>query len=227
MAPGEPRVETYSSIEDAGAPAPPSWIRSPCVYPSGTELFLQGDTLEDVLQIVSGVVKLTQSDASGGTSIVGLASAGEWLGTAFVLAEMPTAVGAATCGITTVRRGAAKTFRRLLNQDRQLSLQIHLAHSRDLCRQIAWIGQLGSSRSVHRLQYVLSRFAAAGSTPANGLGIRFQLPVHHWELAEFIGVSAEHLSRLLKRMERQKLIRREKGWILIADLERLTRHYDP
>ena len=202
-----------------------SWVASAYIYPGGTELFFQGEVLEEVIQIVSGLVKLTQSDAFGGKSIVGLAGAGDWLGTASVLAETPTPVSAATCCRAVLRRGAAKTFRQLLDQDRQLSLQVHQAHSRDLCRQIAWIGQLGSSRSVQRLRYALCRFASTGSTPS-GAPIRLQLPVHHWELAEFIGVSPEHLSRLLARMERENLIRRDKGWIVIGDLKRLCQEQD-
>ena len=37
------------------------------------------------------------------------------------------------------------------------------------------------------------------------------------EIAELIAVTPEHLSVVLKRMEQQGIIRREKGWLIIPD----------
>ncbi len=203
------------------------WLTSTHTAPAGTELFVQGQTLQEVLHVVSGIVKLTQWDPRGVESIVGFTFAGEWLGTAAVIAESPTPMSAVTCCRTALRRVSARTFRDQLDHNRQLSRQIHEAHSRELCRQTQWIGQLCSLGSLQRLRCALCRLAEAAQGTVSGSAVRLQLPIHRWELAEFIGVTPEHLSRLLKDMERRDLIRREKGWIVIRDFTRLCREDDP
>jgi CRP-like cAMP-binding protein len=196
------------------------------LYPRGAELFIQGEMLQEVLRIVSGIVKLTLSDAAGRQSIAGLALAGDWLGTAAVIVRQPTPVSAVTCSDAVLRRMPAATFRRQLLHDSELSLQIHQAHSRELCKQTTWISKMCSLGSLERLQCVLCRFAATHSRTTSGSSIKLQLPIHHWELAEFIGVRPEHLSRLLAELEAKDLIRRERGWIVIPDRERLCEDYD-
>lgn len=192
-------------------------------YARGVALFHQGQTLQEVLQVLVGVIKLTVSDAAGGHSIVGLALTGEWLGTAAVIAGHPTPVGAVTCCDTVVRCVPAQTFRRGLEENPQLSHQIHRAHARDWCRQVAWIGQLGSLRSIQRLRHILCGFAPAARTCAGSPALKLQLPIQHGELAELIGVTREHLSRLLRDLERDGLLRREKGWLVFPEPDRLCR----
>jgi CRP-like cAMP-binding protein len=51
--------------------------------------------------------------------------------------------------------------------------------------------------------------------------IRLHLPLKHWEIAELIAVTPEHLSRVLKRMEREGIMRREKGRTVIVNYQKL------
>jgi hypothetical protein len=48
------------------------------------------------------------------------------------------------------------------------------------------------------------------------------LPFHHWEPATLILVTPEHLSRLLKEMERSGMIRRDRDSITGLDVCRLS-----
>jgi CRP-like cAMP-binding protein len=212
---------THPSWDEAQLGPDAESLGRSCRYPRGAELFAQGEILREVVYVVSGVIKLTQSDALGRESIAGLAFAREWLGTAAVIAGQPTPVTAFTCSDTVLTRVPADTFRALLLRDPRVSLQIHQAHSRELCRQTTWIGQMCSLGSLKRLQCVLCRFVATQSLLTCGSTIKLQLPIRHWELAEFIGVSPEHVSRLLGDMEANGLIRREKSWIVIPDPKRL------
>jgi CRP/FNR family transcriptional regulator len=191
-------------------------------YPRGVELFHQGHALQEGLYIVSGTVKLIQFDGTGGESIIGLTLSGEWLGTASVIANKPTPVTAVTCSTAVLSGCPAGTFRRLLHDDPQLSLQIHQAHALELYRQTTRIGQLCSLNSRARLQSVLCLFAGASRLSQKASAIRLNLPLKRWELASFVGVTPEHLSRLLKDMEHDGQIRRENGWIMLRDLESLS-----
>lgn len=203
----------------------PDWLGSAYTAMRGMELFVQGQTLQEVWHVISGIVKLTLADARGVESIVGFTLAGEWLGTAAVVANTPTPLSAITCSRTMLRRVPAKAFCELLHQNGQLSLQIHQAHAHDLCRQATWIGQLCSLGSLQRLECALCRLAQTGHASTTGSAVRLDLPIHHWELAEFVGVTPEYLSRLLKAMEHRDLIRREKGWIIICDPKSLCRPF--
>ena len=48
--------------------------------------------------------------------------------------------------------------------------------------------------------------------------VKLQTPLKHREIAELIAVTPEQLSRLLKGMEEDGLLRREKGWLILRDV---------
>lgn len=195
--------------------------RTASTYPPGVELFTQGQILEEIFFVVGGTIKLAQTDARGKESLIGFATSLDWLGSAAAMANQVTPVSAVTCSEAVLRRFSLDTFRRLLREDEEVSAIVHEAHAKEICRHINWIGRLNSSDSRARLASVLSRFALTQVEVRRQRPIRMQLPIRQWELAEFIGVAPEHLSRLLRDMEVDGLIRRDKGWIVIADLDRL------
>ncbi|MDQ3009630.1 MAG: helix-turn-helix domain-containing protein, partial [Acidobacteriota bacterium] len=57
----------------------------------------------------------------------------------------------------------------------------------------------------------------------NGEDEPLQLPMKLWELADLIAVTPEYLSRLLVRVERDGLLRRDDGQIVIPAADRLWR----
>lgn len=193
-------------------------------YPRGAVLFDQGALLPCVWYVVDGAVKLTYMESQGRESIVELATTGEWIGTAAVVADQPAPISATTCSTTLLATCPSTTFKLMLRDDMQLSEQIHKVHAEQLCRGAARIGHLCSADSRGRLSAALYRFAVAGDLRrSSARAVRFDLPFHRWELAEFIGVTAEHLSRLFSEIEQEGLIRQEKGWIVVDDLEQLRR----
>jgi CRP-like cAMP-binding protein len=191
------------------------------VYPKDVELFGQGQVLDEVLFVESGVVKLTRTDGNGQESILQLAFSGTWLGTATAIARTPSPTGAITCSQTRIGRMSAAAFRDLLRHDSVFAQQVHQLHARELCRQTGWIGQLSALTSRQRLQRVIRQLIVVLGTPTSGRGVRLPLPLRHWELARLIAVTPEHLSRLLKELQDEGIIGREKGWVIVADMQRL------
>jgi DNA-binding IscR family transcriptional regulator len=49
----------------------------------------------------------------------------------------------------------------------------------------------------------------------------YKVPVKHHEVAEIIGISAEHLSRLVKQLQMQNILVSTKGRLTIQDVSRL------
>ena len=190
-------------------------------YPRGVELFQQRQFLDEVFFIKTGTVKLQYVGHTGAESILGLAFAGQWLGTAPTMARRASPVSAITCSVVSVKRMPARAFRALLDNHPEWSLQMHQMHSAELCRQLGWTGQMNGSDSRDRLRRVIRQFIDALRVQNSGRGFKLLLPLHQWELAKLLAVTPEHLCRLLKDIQQQGLIRREKGWIVVPDVQRL------
>lgn len=191
------------------------------VYPRGVELFRQGTPPEEVLYVDGGIVKLVHTDRDGEEIILDLAFAGAWLGSAAAVVDLPSPVTAITCTRASLQRIPVQVFCDLLERDPDLSRRIREVHARELCRQTGWMAQLSSRTSRERLERIMRQLILALGLTASSRGIRLQLPLRHWEIARMIAVTPEHLSRLLKQMQGEGVIRREKGWVIVPDLNRL------
>jgi CRP-like cAMP-binding protein len=192
-------------------------------YPKGVQLFREGVLLGEVLLIRAGVVKLARTAGDSRESIIELAFRETWLGAASVIVNRPSPVSAITCTEAMITRISADEFRRQLRKASALSLRVHEAHARELHRQMGWIEGLASLSSLERLKLVMRRFIANLPGQTSDRGVRLNVPLRHWELARLIAVSPEHLSRLFRKMEREGIIERSKGWVIVSDVMRLGR----
>jgi CRP/FNR family transcriptional regulator, cyclic AMP receptor protein len=192
-------------------------------YPKGVQLFREGVLLNEVLLVRAGVVKLARTAGDGRESIIELAFRETWLGAASVIVNRPSPVSAITCTEAMITRITADEFRRQLREAPTLSLRVHEAHARELNRQMGWIDELASLSSLERLKLVMRRFIATLPRQTSDRGVRLNVPLRHWELARLIAVSPEHLSRLFRKMEREGIIERSKGWVIVSDMMRLGR----
>jgi CRP-like cAMP-binding protein len=198
-------------------------LAPPHAYPKGVQLFREGELPTEVLLVCAGVVKLVRAAGDGRESIIELGFRETWLGAASVIVNKPSPVSAITCTETMITGILANDFRRRLRDNPALSLRVHEAQARELHRQMAWIGELASLSSIERLKLVMRRFIAALPQPGSSGSVRLNVPLRHRELAQLIAVSPEHLSRLLREMERDGIIERSKGWVIVSDVMRLGR----
>jgi CRP-like cAMP-binding protein len=188
----------------------------PRQFPVGTELFRQGFPAEEVLLLDEGVVKLIRLEDDGRQLIVGLHSAGSILGAAPVVANRCHPATAKTVTPCTVRHIPAFAFRQLLKSDPATSWHVHEMLSREVCEQAARLSELACCPSRQRLESALR--ALVPSERADAKEVKLQTPLKHREIAEMIAVTPEQLSRLLKEMEEDGLLRREKGWLILRDI---------
>jgi CRP/FNR family transcriptional regulator len=190
-------------------------------FPKGVELFRQGEQLSHVLYLERGTVKLTRVDENGRENIVELAFAGSWLGTAAVIARLSTPITAVTCEETVTAQIPSDAFTDLIQRDTTLSRCFHEFHASELCRHAGWITQLSSRTSRERLQQVIRQLISALKLNTSSGDIRLRLPFQQWELAQLIAITPEHLSRVLREMADEGVIRRHKGWIVVSNLQQL------
>src|SRR5687768_5244165 len=201
--------------EDIGGSAPS------LSYPSATELFRQGALAREVYLIDGALVKLTRSEQDGCEMIVSLRFPGWDLGAASVIVHKPHPVTAVTSTSCHLRRIPSEVFNELLKKNSQLSWRLHLMHSYEVFHHVVRVTQIKCLPARQRLEQFLGQLISALGPSKSQKEIRVQLPLKHWEIAELIAVTPEHLSRMLNLMQREGVIRREKGWIILPDLRRL------
>lgn len=203
---------------DAWLPLLPSALS----YPVGTVLMEQGGDPGDVFYVEEGLAKLVRTGPDGREQILGLRGPGWFLGAALVLtfrAHPASAVAVTPCRL---RRLTRQAFLGLMAQHEALSWHVHQMHSREVLSQFQQMADLGTATSRERLERFLRRFTGAAPASGNGGGVRLSLPLKRWELASLLAVTPEHLSRLLRQLRDDGVIRVTNGAIVIPDVRRLA-----
>lgn len=187
----------------------------------GEQLFRQGSVASGVYFIISGYVKVSSLDRDGRQLIVGLRGAGSMLGAPSVILQEACPVSATAITNCETRFFPADVFTTLLKADPCFSSfinaeQSHLAHQ--LLDDILHFG-LCSARS--RLGELLWQLISANAGNGDQPGVSLRLPLRQWEVAQLIGITPEHLSRIAKQMQREGILEWRKGAIRVLDLNRL------
>ena len=191
-------------------------------YPAGVELFQQGADATDVYLIDEGTVKLMRLESDGRLLILGLRSPASIVGAAAAIVQRPHTETPATLIPCLLRRLPAASFRHLVKTEPALSWHLHEMLSSEVCDQALRLAQLGCHSSRHRLVYMLWGFVSLQQrVHGDQREVRLRLPLKDHEIAGLIAVSPEHLSRLLKQMQREGVVRHDKGWLVVSDPQKL------
>jgi CRP-like cAMP-binding protein len=190
-------------------------------YPPGIELFKQESVPRDVYLIEEGMIKLLYVEQNGREVIVGLRSPGWLVGAAYVVLHKNYAFSATTMTKCRLRRITADAFLSLLKTDPEFAWYFHQVQSYELYDQLTQLVGFGCLSARDKLEQLFSRLVSVIAPHSDEQGVRLKLPLKHWELARLIGVTPEHLSRVLKEMQADGVIVRERGWVGIADVKKL------
>jgi CRP-like cAMP-binding protein len=92
-----------------------------------------------------------------------------------------------------------------------------------------WITNVGRRDARARTAHVLCEFAVRQEAAGLGPLRKYELPMSQEELGDALGLTAVHVNRTLKDLERSGLIEREKRSVTIADWDALRRTagFDP
>lgn len=191
-------------------------------YSEGTMLFKQGATARDVYLLEQGLVKVIFLDPGGEEVIIELCSAaGTLIGDSCAVVGKHGVSAAVVTRNTRMRRVASSSFIEMIRHNTEMSWQVHKLHCAqhsELLDRAAQLGYLSVRERVEQLIWNLSRACELVPTPK---GLRMQLPLKYRELAQLITVSPEHLCRVLGVIEKEGLIRREKGWLYLVERDKL------
>jgi CRP-like cAMP-binding protein len=186
-------------------------------YPSAVSLFEQGSAVDAVAVIEEGLVKLLRWEHRGEAVSVGIRFAGGALGTAAAILHAPHAVTAETLTRCRILWIPAEQFLQVVTTDGHLSADLHRIHAQELLGYVVHLGTLCALSTRDRLLRLIGEVVAAEHQQAAAGPLRVALPLRYTELARAIVTTRQHLSRVLKQLEDDNLIRRDKGWLVIAD----------
>lgn len=185
-----------------------------------TPIFSEGSKAEFLYALGSGVVRIYRHTRRGERQILAFLFPGDLFG----LAEDGRYVNSAeTVTETTVYRLPLRQLRRLLLREPllQLHLLIKAAHDlRTAQRQIIIVGQQQSDRRLACLLADLCQSHGLFDDAERTL----RLPMLRPDIADYLAVSAESVSRAFGRLERKNLVRRLSATLIeIPSLSRLAR----
>ena len=216
-APNLPMVRSLWSSQAWGALRAVGFSQA---YPPAASLFEQGRPVEAIGVVEEGLVKLLRWEHRGEAVTVGIRFSGGPLGTAAAMLRAPHPVTAETLTRCRILSIPVAHFLQLVMSDGHVSSDLHHIHAQELFECFAQLGGLGALSTRERLLRLIGEVVAA-EHPSGAAGpLRVALPLRYTELARAIVTTRQHLSRVLKQLEDEDLIHREKGWLVIPDLNR-------
>ncbi len=192
----------------------------PQSYAPGIELFRQGAPVESAYVIADGIVKLSHVNLNGEPTILAIRSQGWILGAAAATFSALHPITATTLTSCRLHRVSASRFRTLLRRRASLSWYVHEMHSREIHEHLMQVVGLRSLPARKRLGRLFRRFVPAVVRAKDG--IRLDLPLRMWEVAQLIAVTPSYLSDPLRVLEHDGVLRRSKGRVIILDPHRLS-----
>jgi CRP/FNR family transcriptional regulator len=186
------------------------------VFPSGAQLFVEGQAARGIYVLCSGKMKLFTTSREGKTLILKVAMPGDVLGLSAVISGQPyelTAEASVPCHVNFIERTALLSFicnygEAGLHSAQVLSREFHCAY-----QEIHDLVLARSSRG--KLARLLLSWAPGEAPPERE--VRVHSGLTHEEMAQMIGASRETVTRLLSDMKRKRFISREGSTLVIRD----------
>jgi CRP/FNR family transcriptional regulator len=163
-------------------------------------LFRQGEPVEAVFRIRSGLVKLVTYLRGGEARIVRLQRAGDWLGLAGFL-DRPCGHTAVALSGVTVERFAMECLARMRHDDAEALNELLSQWHRDLAAADLWIAQFSTGSVRQRVARLIRYLAGLEEADAT----RVHLPTVR-EIGEILGVRPESVSRVLADLKRNSVL---------------------
>ena len=187
----------------------------------GETIAYEGDEADEFVNIVSGIVKLTKTMPDGRHQIVALQFPPEFVGRPFSGPHEISAEAATDLEICILPRRAIEAAsaaepsfeRRMFEQT-----AAQLDQARD------WMLALGRKTALERVASVLEMFRAHGGRPVGDRpgATEFQLGLTRTEIADFLGLTIETVSRQMTKLRKDGVIEIANHHdIIIPDADRL------
>lgn len=184
-----------------------------------TTLFEQSALAGSVFNVTEGVVRLYKSLPDGRRQIVGFALPGDFLGLAL---QDRYGVTAEAIGKVSVCRFARSAFLAYIDGKPHLLRRLHefAGHELSLAQdQMLLLGRRTAEEKIAAfLLNMQARYARIGS-----LSVTVALPMSRQDIADYLGLTVETVSRTLTRLAREKVVLIVPDGVRLLDRERVKR----
>lgn len=190
-------------------------------HAAGAEVFGDETDITTYANVVSGVIKLMKVLEDGRQQVVGLKFANDFIGRIHATANALSAEATSEVELCLVPR---PILEEMLEENRLLERRLMKETLRELDEAREWMVTLGRKSAAERVASFLYLIAlhvdpqlAAGAAP-----VEYDLPLTRSDMADFLGLSIETVSRQLTELRRLAIIViHNKRHVLIPDTERL------
>lgn len=189
-------------------------------HPPNQVILLENDWGSSVYFILDGWVKIRTYNLDGKEVTLNILGKGELFGEMAALEESPRSTDVITLANTLIGNMPASDFAELIHTEPQAGIRLAQLMGRRL-RQVNRRLRLRESDSQSRVADILLFLAdGQGTTSEQGTEIP-NLP--HRELSSLSGLARETVTRVLSKLEKKGLIKRDRDSMCIPDLGALER----
>jgi CRP-like cAMP-binding protein len=181
------------------------------------QLFCEGDDKTHIYQVLEGAFVLYRLLPNGRRQVTGFAVAGDMIGLGVGSVHRSSAEAS---GAAKVRMLPAIALHRLAGADPHLAMQLYDAMSQELAALqdlLMTVGRLNATERVATFLLSLSERNGRAFRPAD----RVELPMTRCDIADFLGLTTETVSRTLTKLTNIGTISRHSGHIRILNKEAL------
>ncbi|MGI9402630.1 MAG: Crp/Fnr family transcriptional regulator [Rhizobiaceae bacterium] len=178
------------------------------------ELFAYGNDIENYSNILSGVVKLTKLMADGRQQIVGLQFAPDFLGRPFKRQSDLSAEAATNVRVCSFPKSVLEE---IIRQVPEMEHRLYEQTLKELDEAREWMLTLGrktASEKVASFLYMIAENIDPEMENARE-SVRFELPLKRADIADFLGLTIETVSRQLTKLRKAGIIEIENNRTVI------------
>lgn len=172
-------------------------------HEAGAELAAESMPIESYANVLTGVVKLSKVLEDGRQQIVGLQFAPDFLGRLFGVESSVTAEAASDVDLCRVPKGALE---RLVAGNPALERRLMQQTLRELDEAREWMVTLGRKTASEKVASFLYLIATQLDPTATGGRRVFDLPLTRADIADFLGLTIETVSRQLSKLRAERVV---------------------
>lgn len=186
---------------------------------AGSVLINEAEHLESHSNIIKGVVKLSKMLADGRQQIVGLQFAPDFLGRPLADESSMTAEAASEVSLCSFPKSVLD---RLMNDSPDLEHRLLQQALKELDEARDWMVTLGRKSAKEKIASFLYLIATHIDPESEEEAVSFSLPLNRANIADFLGLTTETVSRQMTRLRQDGVIQIAKHReITITDLDQL------
>ncbi len=179
----------------------------------------QGEQVSSYSNILNGVVKLSMMMSDGRQQIVGLQFAPDFMGRPFVRESSLTAEAATDTEICSFPK---HILERMVNGSSDMEHRLLEQTAKELDEARGWMLTLGRKSAKEKVASFLY-LIASHIDPDSEAKSSFDLPLTRADIADYLGLTIETVSRQMTKLRKEGIIRIENNrHVICADLNRLN-----